>query len=577
MLRSTPNPQQLIWLAMKQDYSEKAIVDCLDRCPVESEAGLAAIKSLLASGQGHYGCYSSDTEVLTRSGWKFWEFVTPDDRLAAVDVQSGLIHFEKPVALQRKRFQEGDRLYAINSQRLDLAVTLDHRMPVSSRGKHGWSDWRFEPAQSVIGKAVRYQVAGVLKDEERGIPADVPSGVDLIQLFKLAGFFFGDGLRTESKKPSCVRFKLRRIRKIRYLHTLGFEVQANKGDRYTIAQDEVARWIHKNFSSPLRKKLPDFIISLPVILFEALLDGLKNSDGTITGNSWALDSSEKEALDLLQAAAHLNNKSASLTLNNPNEGEGHENHRPCWRLNFTCHPTTARFELSQKNRTRGSERLEDYQGFVYCATVSTGALMVRRNNKPVVSGNCLEHPQITFNCCGYPHSVIQQGRTHRIGTSWDVQSMRYTSKRFLDVLQEIEGKPVIGDAVMQLIESVFYLRPKGEYTDRKGSKYSYTELQRQEDLGFLWANLEWYAKRIEKYGFSEEHARGLLPFDYRQHFVVSFNMRSLMHFLDLRAKKDAQLEIQALCHQMMARFRQWAPELAAWYEENRWLKGRLAP
>ena len=41
-------------------------------------------------------------------------------------------------------------------------------------------------------------------------------------------------------------------------------------------------------------------------------------------------------------------------------------------------------------------------------------------------------------------------------------------------------------------------------------------------------------------GFAEEHARGILPFDYRQHFVVSFSLRAFLHFLDLRAKLDAQ-------------------------------------
>jgi len=76
---------------------------------------------------------------------------------------------------------------------------------------------------------------------------------------------------------------------------------------------------------------------------------------------------------------------------------------------------------------------------------------------------------------------------------------------------------------------------------------------------------------------SEEHARGMLPFDYRQHFVVTFNMRSLMHFLDLRAKKDAQLEIQQLCELMMPHFLEWSPAIARWYQFTRLGKGRLAP
>jgi thymidylate synthase (FAD) len=76
---------------------------------------------------------------------------------------------------------------------------------------------------------------------------------------------------------------------------------------------------------------------------------------------------------------------------------------------------------------------------------------------------------------------------------------------------------------------------------------------------------------------SEEHARGLIPFDFRQHFVMSCNLRSLLHFLDLRFKKDAQLEIQKLSEMMWAHTQDWVPEISAWYEKNRLGKARLAP
>lgn len=177
----------------------------------------------------------------------------------------------------------------------------------------------------------------------------------------------------------------------------------------------------------------------------------------------------------------------------------------------------------------------------------------------------LEHPQISFNCCYFPHSVIQQARTHRISVSFDAQSMRYTGQQVLEVA-----------AGTLSIEDVFYLRPVGHYSDRQGKKYEYTETQRQEDLMRCFDAAKHYAKNIQA-GHSEEHARGNLPFDYRQHFVVSFNLRSLMHFLDLRSKKDAQIEIQALCDAIWPHFLDWTPAIARWYETTRLGKARLAP
>lgn len=160
---------------------------------------------------------------------------------------------------------------------------------------------------------------------------------------------------------------------------------------------------------------------------------------------------------------------------------------------------------------------------------------------------------------------MQQARTHRVGVSFDVQSMRYTGERICRAAnRELE------------LEEVFYLRPVGSYSDRQGKKYAYTEEQRAIDLALCLAAAERYRDLLAA-GFAEEHARGILPFDYRQHFVVSFTLRALLHFLDLRAKLDAQLEIRQLCDLIWPHLETWAPEFAAWYEKSRLHKARLAP
>jgi thymidylate synthase (FAD) len=88
----------------------------------------------------------------------------------------------------------------------------------------------------------------------------------------------------------------------------------------------------------------------------------------------------------------------------------------------------------------------------------------------------LEHPQMVLNIGWFPHSTMQQIRTHRVGVSFDVQSFRYTGSRILDVAS---GK--------QAVEEVFYLRPLGFYSDRQGKKYEYTAEQRQQDLDWCLA------------------------------------------------------------------------------------------
>lgn len=185
---------------------------------------------------------------------------------------------------------------------------------------------------------------------------------------------------------------------------------------------------------------------------------------------------------------------------------------------------------------------------------------------------CFEHPSITINAKYYPHSLIQQIRTHRVGVSFDVQSFRYTGMH----LYELGRLAVDYQDVSEQIEKAFYLRPIGSYTDRQGSKYHYDKSWRELDKQRLIDAVAYYYHDVSQ-GKSEEHARGLLPFDYRQHFVMSMNARSLMHILDLRWKADAQLEIQMFCDQLFEIFSQWMPLTAQWYLEKRGKKAKLAP
>lgn len=176
-----------------------------------------------------------------------------------------------------------------------------------------------------------------------------------------------------------------------------------------------------------------------------------------------------------------------------------------------------------------------------------------------------EHPQIVLACGYVNHGTVQQLTRHRVGVSFDVQSFRYTGSQVIEVA---EGK--------RDPEELFYLRPAGEYFDRQGKRYEYTAEERDDDLDTCIQASETYALRVS-YGMSEEHARDLLPFCYRQHFVLSCNARALCHLLDMRWKKDAQQEIQWFSGLLFERFNEWMPEIAAYYKQHRSGRARLAP
>ncbi|WP_324282157.1 FAD-dependent thymidylate synthase [Cyanobacterium aponinum UTEX 3221] len=186
----------------------------------------------------------------------------------------------------------------------------------------------------------------------------------------------------------------------------------------------------------------------------------------------------------------------------------------------------------------------------------------------------LEHPSITFNVINFPHSVMVQARTHRVGVSFDCQSQRYTCKRILRLAQQIEETP---EDAINLIEKVFYFRAVAHYFDREGNKYFYSPSARNQDILFTQKAVLYYAEKVNQQGYAPEHARDLLTQNLRQHFVVSFNARSLLHFCDLRLPKDAQPEIRNLAELIFEHFQKWMPEVANVYAKKRMGKNLLAP
>ena len=130
---------------------------------------------------------------------------------------------------------------------------------------------------------------------------------------------------------------------------------------------------------------------------------------------------------------------------------------------------------------------------------------------------------------------MQQARTHRVGISFDVQSMRYTGKRVAAVAHgELD------------VEDVFYFRAVGNYADRFGKKYAYSRKMRDTDIQVAKQCQRLWHKVQE--GFAEEHAR-MLPSTIAKTLLLVL-ICEVRCTLDLRSKLDAQSEIVDLCNLM---------------------------
>lgn len=177
----------------------------------------------------------------------------------------------------------------------------------------------------------------------------------------------------------------------------------------------------------------------------------------------------------------------------------------------------------------------------------------------------LEQAHISLHLAHVPHDVMQQLTRHRL-LSFSVQSFRYTSLQFMNYNSTPET----------LTSLVYFRQADAEYLGRNGSKYFYTKEMLLEDMYTAHLSVETYQRNVRG-GMASEHARGLLPFNIRQHLVAGGNLRAWLHVLDLRLKADAQPEIQQLCAQVSDVLSLWCPQILQWYKQNRSGKALLSP
>ena len=176
----------------------------------------------------------------------------------------------------------------------------------------------------------------------------------------------------------------------------------------------------------------------------------------------------------------------------------------------------------------------------------------------------LEGPQLSL-ALQADHNTLMQMRTHRVGITFDLQSMRYSGKRV--------EKVALGELP---IDDVFYIRPPGSYRDRQGTAYDWSAEDAEDFRAMALSSAMDYLALREK-GVAEEHARMALITSYFQNAIVSANLRAWLHLLDIRLKSDAQFEIRVLMDLVAREVQRWVPEIYGWWSEHRRGKALLAP
>lgn len=543
LLTYTNEPEKIVAAAAKLCYAKSDIGTLMDNL---TDDKICEFLDRL-SNLGH--CYDGNTEVLTKAGFVKWPDVNRETELATVNpVTREFVGFEKPIQLFKYNYN--GEMVKISHNDIDLFITNGHKIYASisrSAKVRSHPEYSLIPTDYVLetGKAVWQSPFRLVLSAKN----NNDSVLDCDKLYKLYGFFIGDGFAAKNLNNSGISFHLKKERKVSYLRRicfeLGIELKEQANNKYVIKTDDICagKFRRMFYNENGEKTFPDSFISMSKNQFNNFIDGLLNSDGHYSGleKNMEYSTSSVDLINKLQALCSVNNSNCSYTVSH----EGNKRQKTCYRIYF--YKESSLYPMINDSRTKDHSNavVVDYSGVVYCASVSTGLLIIRRNGKVCLCGNCspTEHASFTFGIEGVSRSFLAQISRHRLA-SLSVQSQRYVDMSTADsvIPPEIAESTAVHDLFNDAINDAFY---------------SYSDIKDVLTKKYIDAGI---AERDAKKK-AQEDARYVLPEACCTRMIITMNARELNHFFNLRCCNRAQWEIRECAEQMLRLVYPIAPHL----------------
>jgi thymidylate synthase (FAD) len=518
--------------------AEAAWVSSIDEVDAEKKKP-AAIKRIIRYMMEHgHTCYDEKTEVLTKYGFVPWSNLAPGAELGVWNPDTQSLQYEQPKRLVRERYD--GKMYRVDHGGVDLLVTPDHYMWVARRkwdaadGRSVFAGYQLARAKGLDDATmVRYCKVAPLRRLDEDPLDKVPIEVDDREAFlRLCGFFVGDG--TVASR-NVIAFNLRRQRKISWLREVAEELGSpwrfyrTASGVCCLTYENVGTLFKEMFYTVDRqKRLPRTLELLCEQDSIALLDGLKNSDGSIKRGAWQYSTTSKQLAQQVQITALHAGVAAHVR-------EDHDGLCNVMMLSRMHSPII--------NQSRKNTAWENYHGEVFCAETTTGILVVRRNGKIVLSGNSpFEQVVLTFRC-KMPIFVARQWVRHRMAR-----------------LNEMSGRYRILP-MEAYVPTEARLMGKGK-TNKQGSEGELDEEVKptilhsmKRDQGILYASYDWY----DQQGLANELARINVPVSQYTEWYWQSDLHNLFRFLRLRLDSHAQWEIRQYAEKLSLAARAVAP------------------
>jgi hypothetical protein len=394
-----------------------------------------------ARGCGLLDCFDQETEALTSNGWKLFKDTTLETEFATVDISTDTIVYHKPHVVIDRPYC-GDMI-RFGGQKLDALVTPGHRMlsyrMTKDRETRQYVPRRDGPPQFVEASDLSMRYDQLKLSANWTASDDGPILVDAMTLnggerhclqkeidpglfAEFLGWYVAEGsVDTKPKCPGsgyriCVSqvtpYKKAILKAL--LEQLPWNwIEGSNG--FTASSKQLWTYLMP-LGNKYQKYVPNWIKLASKETIRRFLIGAVLGDGTVprSGGRQYYTTSRRLADDMQElflkcgtSASILNKKQAGFGGDGP--------HATLYTVVERLLPFAGIADYSGKWKNEPLFKPEHYEGRVYCATVPTGTLIVRRNGKPLITGNCGEYMAV-YNPTYFPPTEVNDPKEK---TAWD--------------------------------------------------------------------------------------------------------------------------------------------------------------
>lgn len=314
-------------------------------------------------------CVDADTEYMTHRGWVRAPELRPDDRVAQYWTDSGAIDFVVPTEVHVSHFK-GDMHRIRTDKQIDLLVTPAHRCLLRNRQTGELTD---DPATEF--KPDRQHIhAGLYAGGSESLPPELVTWLCAVQAD--GSYHPGGGITFAFSKAR----KTERLRAA--LSALGADFTEAWSESRQVTTFYLGRPGNEELIAATKSLLGEarqfgpWILDMDRRTLDCFRDELFHWNGLFTRKT-EFSSSDKINADWAQIVFALSGMRARMRLYRPKNPKAKDHHCVNITRDRTAYSMTTNF----------TRELVPWDDNVYCVTVPSGFIVVRREGKVSVTGN----------------------------------------------------------------------------------------------------------------------------------------------------------------------------------------------